>query len=288
MGTGEYRLKRLIVTADDFGRSLAVNEAVEEAHATGILTAASLMVGADAASDAVDRAKRHPGLGVGLHLVVVCGKAILPSAEIPDLVDTKGEFDTNLVRAGFRYFFLPKVRRQLAQEIRAQFVAFRASGLELDHVNAHNHLHLHPTILGLILSIGREYGLRAVRVPDEPISVPGAAPMSVSGRIGSAFLGIWLGLMRRRLLGADVRINDCVFGIRDSGNMVRERMLALLQELPNGVTEIFSHPARGAWDGVEAAAAQYRFEDEFQALVDPEVKSAANASGATLMTFRDI
>jgi hypothetical protein len=70
--------------------------------------------------------------------------------------------------------------------------------------------------------------------------------------------------------------------------MVRERMLALLQELPNGVTEIFLHPARGAWDGVEAAAAQYRFEDEFQALVDPAVKSAATASGATLMTFKDI
>jgi chitin disaccharide deacetylase len=288
MGTGEHRLKRLIVTADDFGRSLAVNEAVEEAHTTGILTAASLMVGADAASDAVDRAKRHPGLGVGLHLVVVCGKSVLPPAEIPDLVDANGAFDTNLVRAGFRYFFLPKVRRQLAREIRAQFEAFRTSGLELDHVNAHNHLHLHPTVLGLILSIGRDYGLCAVRVPAEPVEIPGATPLRVPGRIGNAFLGIWLGLMRKRLRGANVRINDCVFGIRDSGNMVRERMLALLQELPSGVTEIFSHPARGAWDGVEAAAAKYRFEEEFQALVDPAVKSAVTASGATLMTFKDI
>ena len=288
MGTGEYRLKRLIVTADDFGRSLAVNEAVEEAHATGILTAASLMVGADAASDAVDRAKRHPKLGVGLHLVVICGKSVLPCAEVPDLVDAKGEFDTNLVRAGFRYFFLPKVRRQLAQEIRAQFEVFRDSGLELDHVNAHNHLHLHPTVLGLILSIGCDYGLRTVRVPHEPVEIPGATPLSISGRLYGAFLGIWLGFMRKRLLGADVRINDYVFGIRDSGNMVRERLLALLQDLPNGVTEIFSHPARGTWDGVEAAAEQYRFEDEFQALVDPAVKSAVTASGATLMTFKDI
>jgi hopanoid biosynthesis associated protein HpnK len=288
MGTGEHRLKRLIVTADDFGRSLAVNEAVEEAHATGILTAASLMVGADAACDAIDRAKRHPGLGVGLHLVVICGKSVLPSAEIPDLVDAKGEFDTNLVRAGFRYFFLPKVRRQLAQEIRAQFEAFRDSGLELDHVNAHNHLHLHPTVLGMIISIGRDYGLRTVRVPNEPVEIPGATPLSISGRLYGAFLGIWLESMRKRLLGADVRINDYVFGIRDSGNMVRERLLLLLQDLPNGVTEIFLHPARGSWDGVEAAAAQYRFEDEFQALVDPAVKSAVTASGANLITFKDI
>jgi hopanoid biosynthesis associated protein HpnK len=227
-------------------------------------------------------------LGVGLHLVVICGKSVLPPIEIPDLVDAKGEFDTNLVRAGFRYFFLPKVRRQLAREIRAQFEAFRDLDLELDHVNAHNHLHLHPTVLGLILSIGCDYGLRTVRVPDEPVEIPGATPLSISGRLGGAFLGIWLRFMRKRLLGADIRINDYVFGIRDSGNMVRERMLALLQELPNGVTEIFLHPARGSWDGVEAAAAQYRFEDEFRALVDPTVKSAVTASGATLITFKDI
>ena len=209
MGTGEHRLKHLIITADDFGRSLAVNKAVEEAHSTGILTAASLMVGANAASDAVDRAKRHPELGVGLHLVVVCGKSVLTPAEIPDLVDGNGEFDTNLVRAGFRYFFLPKVRRQLAREIRAQFEAFRTSGLELDHVNAHNHLHLHPTVLGLILYIGRDYGLCAVRVPAEPVEISGAMPLRVPGRIGNAFLGIWLGLMRKRLRGAHVRTNDC-------------------------------------------------------------------------------
>jgi hopanoid biosynthesis associated protein HpnK len=288
VGTGEYRLKHLIVTADDFGRSPAVNEAVEEAFSTGILTAASLMVGAEAASDAIERGKRLGGLGVGLHLVVVCGRPVLPPSEIPDLLNADGAFDTNLVRAGFRYFFLPRARRQLAREIRAQFEAFRASGLELDHVNAHNHMHLHPTVLSLILSIGPEFGMRAVRVPDEPAAVPGAQAPSVLERTGRAFLGLWLGLMRRRLARAGIRINDRVFGIRDSGQMVRERLLAMLAELPAGVTEIFSHPARGPWDGVEAAAAHYRFEEEFQALIDPDVKSAVAVSGATTNSFRGI
>lgn len=288
MGTGEHRLKQLIVTADDFGRSLAVNEAVEEAYSNGILTTASLMVAADAAADAIERAKRLEGLGVGLHLVLVCGRPVSPSADIPDLVNDDGEFDTNLVRAGFRFFFLPAVRRQLALEIRAQFDAFRATGLPLDHVNAHNHMHLHPTILSLILSIGREYGIHAVRVPDEPAHIPGAGTLSMFAKLGGAFLGIWLALMRRRLRIAGLRINDRVYGIRESGRMVRERYLAMLSELPNGITEIFSHPARGEWDGVELAAADYRFEDEFQALVDPEVRSAVEASGATLVTFKDI
>jgi len=96
------------------------------------------------------------------------------------------------------------------------------------------------------------------------------------------------GILRGRLRRAGVVGNDRVYGIRDSGSLVRERMLSLLAELPDGVTEIFSHPARGGWDGVEEAARHYRFEEEFYALVDTDVKAAAASSGATLTAFRGI
>ena len=69
-------MRYLIVTADDFGAALAVNEAVEIAHTQGILTAASLMVGGEAADDAVERARRLPGLGVGLHVVLADGRPV--------------------------------------------------------------------------------------------------------------------------------------------------------------------------------------------------------------------
>ena len=162
-------MKRLIVTADDFGLCLAVNEAVEEAHRRGILSAASLMVGARAARDAADRARRLPSLRVGLHVVVVDGPPISPPHTVPDLVDPRGEFSSHLFRAGIKFFFRPRVRRQLEREIRAQFQAFRDMGLALDHVNCHNHMHLHPTIGRIILEVGREYGLRAMRYPYEPV-----------------------------------------------------------------------------------------------------------------------
>ncbi|MGN6123668.1 MAG: ChbG/HpnK family deacetylase, partial [Sphingomonas oligoaromativorans] len=122
-------MKRLIVTSDDFGASPAVNEAVERAHAHGILTAASLMVAGDAAGDAVARAKRLPALGVGLHLVLVEGRPMLSAREVPDLVDETGHFRTNMALAGVNFFFRPSVRRQLAAEIEAQFAAFHATGL---------------------------------------------------------------------------------------------------------------------------------------------------------------
>ena len=78
-------MKRLVVTADDFGLALPVNAAVEAAHRRGLLTAASLMVTAPAAADAIERARRLPRLGVGLHLVLVDGKPALPPEELPDL-----------------------------------------------------------------------------------------------------------------------------------------------------------------------------------------------------------
>jgi predicted glycoside hydrolase/deacetylase ChbG (UPF0249 family) len=68
--------KYLIVTADDFGLHESVNEAVEQASQAGVLTAASLMVGAPAAADAVRRARKLPHLRVGLHLVLADGRAI--------------------------------------------------------------------------------------------------------------------------------------------------------------------------------------------------------------------
>jgi len=281
VGSGERSLKRLIVTGDDFGLSLPVNEAIEEAHRRGILTTTCLMVGAPAAADAIERARRSPDLGVGLHLVVVRGRPVMPVAAVPDLVDGEGRFDANLVRAGFRYFFLPRVRRQLASEIRAQFAAFRRTGLPLDHVNAHNHMHVHPTVLSLVLRIGREYGMTAVRLPFEPHVGGGLA-----ARLGRAFLGLWIALMRRRLATAGIRHNDFAFGISDCGHMDRNRLLSLLANLPEGISEIFCHPATRRWPEIEPEAAHFGFEDEFEALIDPAVRMAA--ADAELTTFRGL
>ncbi|HVW75142.1 MAG TPA: ChbG/HpnK family deacetylase, partial [Rhizomicrobium sp.] len=114
-------MKQLIVTSDDFGAAVEVNEAVERAHRDGILSAASLMVTGPAAEDAVARAKAMPKLRVGLHLVLVEGKPMLSAGQVPDLVDATGHFRIDMARAGAAMFFLPHVKRQLRAEIEAQF-----------------------------------------------------------------------------------------------------------------------------------------------------------------------
>lgn len=253
----------LIITADDFGLDSAVNDAVEQAYTEGVLSATSLMVSAPAAADAIARARQLPGLAVGLHLVLADGQATLPAAEIPELVGPDGRFSDHMAREGTRFFFLPHVRRQLAAEIRAQFEAFAATGLKLDHVNAHKHFHMHPTILSLILSIGAEYGVKAVRLPAEPGMQWWLTP--------------WVSLMRNRLDRAGIAHNDHIFGISDSGAMDEHALLKALGRLPPGLTEIYGHPATRR--GLTSTMRDYRHTDELSALLSPRVRDVIGELG---------
>src|SRR5271167_461114 len=143
--------RRLIVNADDFGLSHSVNEAVIRARGEGILTTASLMVNERGFDEAVKLAKENPQLGVGLHLTLLMGHSALPPEKIPNLVNARGEFSGKPVATGFRYFFERDLREQLRAEIHAQFEKFHATGLPLDHVNGHLHLHLHPVVFQILM-----------------------------------------------------------------------------------------------------------------------------------------
>jgi hopanoid biosynthesis associated protein HpnK len=278
-----HAIKRLIVCADDFGLDPAVNAAVEEGHRHGILTTASLMVGAPAAADAVARAQHLPGLRVGLHLVLVDGCPVSPLSTVSKLVGPSGKFERNLGRAGVRFFFSPKIRHQLRQEIRAQFEAFRATGLELDHVNAHKHIHLHPTVAALILEVGRDYRMRTVRVPAEPIGVLRRAfPQE---RVAIPLYRPWAELLRRRVRRAGLVANDHVFGLTWSGGMVEQRVLRLLPYLPDGVSEAYFHPATERSPALSAAMPDYRHREELAALTSPAVKARIDGLGIALSTY---
>ena len=261
--------KSLIVTADDFGAAIAVNEAVERAHHDGVLDCASLMVSGACAADAVARARSMPGLGGGLHLGLVEGRPVLPASQIPALVRKDGTFRNDMVRASFEMALLPSVRRQLADEIEAQFEAFAATGLMLDHVNAHRHFHLHPTIARLVIGIGRRFGLHAMRAPCEPLSVLRRIEPDARGGEVERFCA---NRLRERLWAAGVWSPDHVFGLCWSGAMNAGRLAGLMSHLPEGVSEIYLHPATGSYPG---STPGYRYAQELAALVSPEVAARA-------------
>lgn len=263
-------MKRLIVTADDFGAAREVNEAVEAAHRGGILSAASLMIAAPAATEAIALARRLPSLRVGLHVVLLEGRPLLPASTVARLVNCEGEFPANPAALGALLVRSREARRQLAAEVTAQFAAFSDSGLTLDHCNAHKHFHLHPVVGALIASVGQRFGLRAVRVPLEPVAVlRKVEPLAFNASAALALpFALWL---RRRLTAAGFMTPDRVFGLRWSGQMTRARLAALIQHLPHGVSEIYLHPATGCYRG---SAPGYRYREELEALMSAEVRAA--------------
>src|SRR5258706_9608536 len=160
--------RRLIVNADDFGRSHSINQAVIRAHREGILTTASLMVNEAACGEAVALAKENPRLGVGLHLTLICGHSARSQKEIPGLVDAQQNFSNAPVKTGLRYFVERKLRPQLRDELAAQFQKFRSTGLPLDHVNGHLHLHLHPVIFQILMEHAAEWRITHLRLTWDP------------------------------------------------------------------------------------------------------------------------
>ena len=246
-----------------------MNEAVELAHTKGILTAASLMVTAPAAADAAARAHRLPRLGVGLHIVLVDGKPMLSPAQIPALVGPDGQFHPSMIRTAFAIALSPKARAQMRAEVGAQFAAFAATGLPLDHVNAHKHFHLHPMIASAIIAAGKPHGLAAARLPYEADS--------------PWLLRWWAGVLGRRLRRAGLFTNSRVAGLAASGAFSKTRMIAAIGALEGGVTEIYCHPATK--DAYPGSAPGYRYREELAALLDPEVRAGLVASGAVTGSF---
>ena len=280
----------MIVTADDCGLAIPVNEAVERAHRDGVLTTASLMVAEPAASDAVRRARALRTLRVGLHVVLVAGRPVLPPDRIPQLVGADGRFPTDLVGAATRWFFHPAARRQLEAEIRAQFAAFAATGLAFDHVNAQCHMHLHPTVFGIVVRVAREYGSPPMRIPYEPFGPSWRATRDRRGlRFANAYLlAPWLALMKARLRAAGIPHNDRVLGLSDVGAMTPERVGALLRGLEPGVTELFFHAATGRWEGIPDDLRRYRLEDELAALTSPAIAAALAPPRVERIAFSDL
>ncbi|EME70924.1 hypothetical protein H261_05929 [Paramagnetospirillum caucaseum] len=280
-------MKRLIVTADDFGRSLQVNRAVEDGHVNGILTAASLMVTEGAVEDAVERARRLPHLGVGLHVTLVDGIPALPPSEIPDLVDGGGLFTLDLVRLGARIFLSKAAQRQAAAEMRAQFELFKATGLPLAHVDFHHHYHQHPTVFDLVLDLAVEYGAPGIRIPWEP---PLLSHRARGDRLGTRLFNGIFHWRRNRAMAAKARgrglvVNERAFGLNDSGRMDAAKVHSFLGVLPDGLSEIYCHPATEHWAAPRPMPPHYRIDEEYKALIAPENRRKVAELGIHLTTF---
>ena len=282
--------RRLIVAADDFGMSPGVNAAIIRAHRDGILTDTSLMVNGQAFAQAVDLARANPTLGVGLHLMLVQGRAALPPARIPLLVGSDGLFGNTPVVAGMRYFFTPGVRAQLRSEICAQLDKFVATGLPLSHVDGHLTIHMQPVVLGLLIELRDRYGIRAVRLPREPLLR--ALRYDHHHLLRKLFEATSFNALSRwavpRLDRAVVRYPQRMFGLHQTGQISEDYLLGVLGALPPGVSEVYCHPALLDDEARRWRPASYASEQELAALTSPRVRTAIEEAGIERITYRDL
>lgn len=271
-------VRRLVVNADDFGRSAAINAAVARAHREGILTSASLMVNEAAAGEAVELARENPRLGVGLHLALACGHAALAPEKIPDLADAKGQFSNNAVEAGCRYFFSKACRAQLRLEIEAQFERFRATGLKLDHVNGHLNMHLHPVVFRILMENAERWHINAMRLTRDYFLLNARLASGQWLYRGSHALiyGLLSARARPALARQKIRHTGAVFGLLQNARVDTAFVQRLLPELPPGNSELYSHPSLD------------HFRNEFDALIDPAVRSRVEELGVQLIRYQDL
>ncbi|MDQ3012195.1 MAG: hopanoid biosynthesis-associated protein HpnK [Acidobacteriota bacterium] len=279
----------LIINGDDFGYSEAVNRAIIQAYCEGVLTSASLMVNERAAAEAVALAKANPKLAVGLHLVLVLGRAALPHAEIPHITDAEGNFTNSSFNAGINYYFNPLARHELRREMRRQFERFAATGLSFSHVDGHTHLHQHPVIFDELIRLCEEFDVRRVRVVKGEMRLSlklDRTHLPIKLVWGTVFnlLGRWC---ERRLEGRGFVRPQKVYGLLQSGDMNESYLLGLLRQMEGATSEIYAHPL--AFDADEMAKQENSGGTrELQALISSRVRQAIETAGFELANYESL
>jgi hopanoid biosynthesis associated protein HpnK len=282
--------RRVMFTADDFGLSPSLNNAVALAHHFGLLRNASLMPAAFAFDQAIALSRNLPGLCLGVHLTLIQGRAILPQKNIPHLVDAEGMFPTDPVQTGWRYFYetglLPEIRRELRAQIEAVFRA----GVAVWHINGHLNLHLHPSLAPLVVDLAKEFGIPALRLTKEDWRTTLAlAPDGPLPKIAQGCIFAILSRRARRLAErAGLVVNDHLFGLTHDGRVTEDYLLGLVPRLKPGLTEIYNHPALAADPALQEAAPGYRRQEEFTALVSPRLKEALKARSVQVTDYREV
>lgn len=275
--------KYLIINGDDFGFSSSVNQAIIESHEQGILTSTSLMVSGQASTEAVNLAKNHPELGVGLHLVLVCGQSVLPYDKIPHLVDRDRNFLDDPVKAGLTYQFNRDARKELALEIRAQLEKFQEIGLPMSHLDGHLHLHAHPVVLEIIKDLAAEFDLKVLRLPFEELNFTLAIDRS---HFWTKF--VWFqvfGQLRRHGEGlfknTEVIIPAKVYGLLATGRISEDYLLQLIPKIQTEIAEIYAHPDCSSLSNPSGPM-------ELQTLLSHQVRDRIQACGFELINFHTL
>jgi chitin disaccharide deacetylase len=287
----EGGVKRLIINADDFGLTGSVNRAVLKGFREAVITSATIMVNGPGYAEAVGISRGNPGLGVGVHLNILRSRPVLPPERIPSLVGPDGLFLRStalLLRCFLRGRLNP---REITEEFSAQIRKALSDGISVSHLDSEKHLHtlfIRPAIEAALKN-----GIRKIRLSRE------CAAFSPRGLLNKRFyvslvIRAYARRARRLLAARGISHPDHFFGIQCSGEMLPHYLERLIAALPEGTSEIMTHPGRARCE-LEAIRGEFgsfdisaRCKDELDALLSPRVRESIRRGGITLISYRDL
>jgi hopanoid biosynthesis associated protein HpnK len=283
-------VKLLVVNADDFGLDPAVNAAIAKAHKNGLLTSASLLIAAPHAAAAIEFARSHPNLGVGLHLCLVDGRAAALPDKIPSLATADGQLPPSPFALSARFLSHPRLDADIETELRTQISQFMATGLRPTHFDTHQHTHLHPRVLKIVMRLAREHGVNFIRAPVEPLlpSIRCNRQRLPRKLVRWAIFAALGSRTKRQLQRENFRTVDRAVGVLDPGHLREEFLASYLRRLPDGLTEMFFHPADRPADPLVEMQRGYEHAAELRALYSPRLRQLINDSGIRLTNFREL
>ena len=283
-------MKLLVVNADDFGIDPAVNAAIIKAHTNGLLTSASLLIGAPHAAEAVEFARAHPNLGVGIHLCLVQDRSTAPPEKVPALATANGQLPSSPFALSARLLAHRRLDADIETELRMQIARFLDTGLRPSHFDTHQHTHIHPRVLNIVARLAREHGVAFIRAPVEPLWPSLRCNRErMPRKIARWFVFSTLGSQAKRvLLRQGSRTVDRAVGVLDPGHLTEPFLASYLPLLPEGLTEFFFHPADRPSEFLLQAQRGYEHAAELQALCSPQVRQLIRDCGIRLTNFREL
>jgi hypothetical protein len=278
--------RKLIVNADDFGRTHKVSEGIFKAHHDGIVTSASVMMNMPgAAHDLTLAASEAPKLALGVHLVFTIGRPLLPPEWVSSLIDEHGHFLTQDAIAQNPGRLNPD---ELLSEFNAQISTFKnVTGRLPDHIDCHHFVHVLPRLFAAYHDAALAHDLpMRIPFPRTEADLSDAAQLAGMGSlISDAMLKTMVRQNWKRLEDQPVRGPDHFIVSFFAGNVSVDHLLSVLDRLPDGVSELMTHP--GFNDEVLSAESSYAAtrELEIAALTDPRVKQHILDLGIELTTY---
>lgn len=281
-------MKHLIINADDFGLHETVNLGIIQGHTAGVITSTTIMPGGKAFDHAAELIKAHQTLGVGVHLTLVGENPVCHPDQVKSLVNQDGCLSPQYPQF-LKAYLLGKIQlADIRRELTAQVKKVVDKGIQITHLDSHQHMHIVPGIISITIDIAREFGIKALRLPAEPYFFSGGYPCPPTRFVARSGLTMLAQLARNKIISNNIVVPEHFFGMLAGGNMREEFLLAIIKALPYGVSEIMMHPGSNNKLLNTIYPWNYHGEEELAAVTSKRVRQCLTENHINLISFRDL